>query len=124
MRAVVVFFNENSNFHLSLVYFSCHHAVSLEGILRASHGLTHKFIGFFLAVEKSTAALPSLPSHLLSIDGKDSSKAEKDVNVGKFHITMGAISKFSDRCDNLVTHTNLLPKSDVPVMNNKLNSQF
>jgi hypothetical protein len=54
------------------------------------------------------------------MDVKEPAKPEKHNNVGKFHITMGAISKFSDRCDNLVTQTNLLPKSDVPVMNNKL----
>lgn len=108
------------NIQLSSVNFIFLNVVSLEGILRASHGLTHKFVGFFLTAEKSAITLPPSTSHLLSIDAKEPSKPEKDVNVGKFHITMGAISKFSDRCDNLVTHANLLPKSDVPVMNNKL----
>lgn len=80
-------------------------AVSLEGILRASHGLTHKFTGFFLTAETDNT------------DAKVSPQKYGDESaVGKFHIVMSAISKFSDKCRNLVTHTNSLPKSDVPVI--------
>lgn len=79
-------------------------SVSLEGILRASHGLTHKFTGFFITAESDSpdAKTPSTPH-------------EDDNRAGRFHIVMNAISKFSDKCQNLVTHTNSLAKSDVPV---------
>lgn len=79
-------------------------AVSLEGILRASHGLTHKFTGFFLTVEKDAVDAKTIPL-----------KYEDDSVVGKFHIVMSAVSKFSDKCRNLVTHTSSFAKSDVPV---------
>lgn len=75
--------------------------VSLEGILRASHGLTHKFTGFFVTAER---------------DGSDAkAKYDDDGSAGKFHIVMSAISKFSEKCRNIVTHTSPFPKSDVPV---------
>lgn len=73
--------------------------------MRASHGLTHKFTGFFITVEKD------------SIDGAKTTpdRFEDDSAVGKFHIVMNAISKFSDKCRNLITHTSNFAKSDVPV---------
>ena len=76
--------------------------------MRASHGLTHKFTGFFITVERDAS------------DGKTLSTAtaskSNDDSVGTFHIISHAISKFSDLCPNIVTHTNSLAKSDVPVM--------
>jgi hypothetical protein len=85
--------------------FSPPSTVSLEGILRASHGLTHKFTGFYVTVERDVT------------DAKISSTKLNDDNdnVGTFHIISPAISKFSELCPNLITHTNTLPKSDVPV---------
>lgn len=80
-------------------------SVSLEGILRASNGLTHKFSGFFVTAEKDAADSRTPPP-----------KNENDSAVGTFHIAMNAISKLSDKCQNLVTHTSSYPKSDVPVM--------
>lgn len=77
--------------------------VSLEGILRASHGLTHKFTGFYITAEKDVSEVKTLP---LKYD---------DDSVGRFHIVMNAISKFSEKCRNLVTHTNSFAKSDIPV---------
>lgn len=79
--------------------------VSLEGILRASHGLTHKFTGFFIAAERD------------NVDSKAPTPKYEDEAVGNFHIVMSAISKFSEKCRNLVTHTSPFPKSDVPVIN-------
>ena len=67
--------------------------------MRASHGLTHKFTGFFITAER---------------DGPVAS-LQDDNPAGNFHIVMGAISKFSDKCRNLVTHSNSFAKSDVPV---------
>lgn len=78
--------------------------VSLEGILRASHGLTHKFTGFFITAEQDGSDARTPPQ-----------KYEDDSAMGKFHIVMNAISKFSEKCRNLVTHTSSFPKSDVPV---------
>jgi Reeler domain len=90
-------------FNLAKFTFFCVAAVSLEGILRASHGLTHKFTGFFLTVERDVTDARILSTKL------------NEENVGTFHIISHAISKFSDLCPNLVTHANSLPKSDVPV---------
>jgi hypothetical protein len=79
-------------------------SVSLEGTLRASHGLTHKFTGFFITVETD------------SNDAKTPrQKYGDDSVVGNFHIVANSISKLSDKCSNLVTQNNSLPKSDVPV---------
>lgn len=77
--------------------------VSLEGILRASHGLTHKFTGFFITAEQDI------------YDVKTPPQKYDDDSVGRFHIVMNAISKFSEKCQNLVTHTSSFAKSDVPV---------
>ena len=76
--------------------------VSLEGILRASHGLTYKFTGFYITAEKDYE--------------KDVRQKHGDGgDVGKFHIVMNAISKFSDKCPNIVTHSNSFAKNDIPV---------
>lgn len=72
----------------------------------ASHGLTHKFTGFYITVERDETDAKISSSTKLNDD---------DDNVGTFHIISSAISKFSDLCPNLITHTNTLPKSDVPV---------
>lgn len=86
------------------LFYSFPSSVSLEGILRASHGLTHKFNGFTITSERD-ATDPKTPPQ----------KYEDDSSVGKFHIVMNAISKFSEKCRNLVTHTSSFPKSDIPV---------
>lgn len=70
--------------------------------MRASHGLTHKFTGFFITAERDIS------------DAK--AKYEDEASAGKFHIVMGAISKFSEKCRNVVQHTSPFPKSDVPVI--------
>ncbi|CRL03842.1 CLUMA_CG016464, isoform A [Clunio marinus] len=82
------------------------YTISLEGILRASHGLTHKFTGFYITAERDEQD---------SVATISSTKYEDDSFAGKFHIVMNAISKFSEKCRNLVTHTNSFPKSDVPI---------
>jgi Reeler domain len=90
--------------HLISYFSNYPSTVSLEGILRASHGLTHKFTGFFLTAERD------------NVDTRTpAKKLDEDDSVGSFHIVMGAISKFSDKCANLVTHTSMFAKSDVPV---------
>lgn len=78
--------------------------------MRASHGLTHKFTGFFITVERDAS-----DGKTLSTTTPTASKSNDD-SVGTFHIISHAISKFSDLCPNIVTHTNSLAKSDVPVM--------
>lgn len=109
-----LFSSSSYSFHL----FILSSTVSLEGILRASHGLTHKFTGFYITVERDVtdgkASSSSSSSSYLSSTA--TTTKSNDDNVGTFHIISHAISKFSELCPNLVTHTNSLAKSDVPVM--------
>lgn len=85
--------------------------VSLEGVVRASHGLTHKFIGFFLTVEKDP-----------SKDARKYKLAVENYNAGKFHIVEKINSKLSEKCPNLVTHNNSHLKGDVSVKFIKLSA--
>lgn len=73
-------------------------AVSLEGISRSVLSMPHKFTGFFITVEK------------------DYSDIRPDGGVGSFQIPINnALSKFSEKCQNLVTHTNSFAKNEVSV---------
>lgn len=76
-------------------------AVSLEGIQRFSQLTPHKFSGFFITVEKDYSDVRTA-----SIE---------DDKVGRFQITSTAMSKFSEKCQNLVTHTSSFPKNEVSV---------
>ena len=80
--------------------------VNLEGILRAAYS-PHKFQGFFLTAEKDYSDVRNL--------GFKASGFGTTNEVGTFHIASNAVSKFSDKCPNLVTHTSSLPKSEVQV---------
>lgn len=51
-----------------------------------------------LAVEREIYADPNTPS-----------------NVGQFILMGDTLTKFSDRCPNIVTHTNSISKSDIQV---------
>lgn len=77
--------------------------VSLEGISRFAQVTPHKFTGFFITVEKdhSEARQAGL-------------KGDEDT-VGRFHITSSATSKFSEKCQDLVTHTSSFPKNEILV---------
>lgn len=79
--------------------------VSLEGIHRFGQITPHKFTGFYLTVEKD------------SFDPRPMG-ARSDDEVGRFHITSSAVSKFSEKCQNLVTHTSSFPKNEVLVKEN------
>lgn len=76
--------------------------VSLEGITRFGQVTPHKFTGFFITVEK--VAFDPRPLTSRSDDG-----------VGRFQIASNAVSKFSEKCQNLVTHTSSFPKNEVLV---------
>lgn len=76
--------------------------VSLEGITRFAQVTPHKFTGFFITVEMD------------SFDPRPLA-ARHDDDVGRFHIASSATSKFSEKCQNLVTHTSSFPKNEVLV---------
>lgn len=78
--------------------------VSLEGISRFAQITPHKFTGFFITVERDNTELRHMGS-----------RADDD-SVGRFQVTASATSKFSEKCQNLVTHTSSFPKNDVSVM--------
>jgi hypothetical protein len=80
--------------------------------LRASHGLTHKFTGFYITVERDETDAKASSS--AAATATTTTKVRED-NVGTFHIISHAISKFSELCPTIVAHTNSLAKSDVPV---------
>lgn len=61
----------------------------------------YSFIGFMLAVEG---------------DGSDLSRNLDPIRLGYFEIVDFLETKFSDKCANQVTHTNLLPKSRINVV--------
>jgi Reeler domain len=77
--------------------------VSLEGISRFAQTTQHKFTGFFITVEKDQAGV----------------RGEEE-NVGRFHIApeSAAMSKFSEKCQNLVTHTSSFSKTEILVKSN------
>lgn len=77
--------------------------VSLEGISRFGQITPHKFTGFFVTVEKDNS------------DARHSGTRVDDDSVGTFHISASATSKFSEKCQNLVTHTSSFPKNEVLV---------
>lgn len=57
-----------------------------------------KFIGFFLTVERN-----------------DDKNSEEDSDLGRFQILQPAISKISEKCNNLVVNTNTGAKPEVLV---------
>lgn len=95
-----------SFFKCFYIFFFTLLAVNLEGILRAAYS-PHKFQGFFLTAEKDYSDVRNL--------GFKASGFGTTNEVGTFHIAANAVSKFSDKCPNLVTHTSSLPKSEVQV---------
>ena len=60
----------------------------------------HKFAGFFLAAEREM------------MDFRDNAAV---ASVGNFHLFGDALTKFSEKCPNVVTHTSSLPKSEIQV---------
>ncbi|KAG5677163.1 hypothetical protein PVAND_006944 [Polypedilum vanderplanki] len=70
--------------------------ISLEGVTRHSALSPQKFIGFFLTVERN-----------------DDKNSEED--LGRFQILQPAISKISEKCNNLVVNTNTGAKPEVLV---------
>lgn len=63
----------------------------------------HKFTGFFITVEKDHT------------DARQAGLKGDDDSVGMFQITSSAISKFSEKCADIVTHTSSFPKNEVLV---------
>lgn len=84
--------NYESSFYLT---------VSLEGISRFAQSTPPKFVGFFLTVEKDFSDVRQTGNY--------------DEKVGRFHISASAMTKFSEKCQNLVTHTSSFPKNEIMV---------
>lgn len=76
--------------------------ISLKGI-QAIPSPAHTFIGFMLAVENENAVNTKDPIEAVSTSGI--------FDLYDYHET-----KFSDKCPNLVTHTNTLAKSKIQVV--------
>ncbi|CRL03830.1 CLUMA_CG016442, isoform A [Clunio marinus] len=77
--------------------------ITLEGISRFYQLTQQKFTGFFVTVEPDFS------------DIRHADLAFNEINVGRFLITDNAASKFSEKCQNLVTHTSSVPKSEVMI---------
>lgn len=78
--------------------------VSLEGISRFGQIAPHKFTGFYITVERDKS------------DNRHTGTRVDDNSVGTFHISESATAKFSEKCQNLVTHTSSFPKNEVLVI--------
>lgn len=68
--------------------------------------IPHKFAGFFLAAEKDLSDLRDYSMQQISQNG---------FNVGNFQLFGDALTKFSDKCPNVVTHTSSMPKTEIQV---------
>lgn len=82
----------------------CHRrnlSVTLEGVSKFGQTTQQKFTGFFITVEKDQTDV----------------RQGGDDNVGRFHITpeSASMSKFSEKCQNLVTHTSSFSKTEIMV---------
>lgn len=97
----------NSEFKLPMKYcekFQANFvAVSLEGITRFAQTTPHKFTGFFITVERDFS------------DVRHTGVRALDDSVGRFQLETSATSKFSEKCQNLVTHTSSFPKNEILV---------
>jgi hypothetical protein len=78
--------------------FSLSLPVSLEGVTRHLAISPQKFIAFFLTVERS-----------------DGQHYDENDDIGRFQIIEPAISKISEKCNNLVVNTNTGAKPAVTV---------
>jgi hypothetical protein len=76
-------------------YYSLASAVNIEG-QRYQYG-SQKFLGFVLVAEP---------------EGYHSGGS---VDVGRFELTGDATTTYSRKCQNAVTHTNIVPKTEVSV---------
>uniref|UniRef100_U5EYT8 Spondin-1 n=1 Tax=Corethrella appendiculata TaxID=1370023 RepID=U5EYT8_9DIPT len=77
------------------------YTISLAGV--RSMQVPHKFSGFLLAAEVDTSTKPFQDPGLSQ-------------NVGAFQLFGDALTRFSERCPNVVTHTSSIPKSEIQVI--------
>lgn len=86
-------------------------SVSLEGISRLGHISQHKFTGFFITVEKD--------------QNEERQQGTGEDSVGRFHIApeSSSMSKFSEKCQNLVTHTSSFSKTEILVKRDLMNQK-
>lgn len=80
-------------------------AVTLGGIKAIQ--FPHKFVGFSLAAERDLNDLRDYSMQQIT--------QQQNFNVGVFQLFGDALTKFSEKCENVVTHTSSMPKTEIQV---------